>query len=466
MQQNGHNKISRLDRWQRLALIALLIPLAIYIISAFHIRYMADDYCMLVNARQFGVLGTIMHVYRTWAGSYSTVAIMSVTGLLGAFAEPIELVVALAAWWLLLLDLFKQAAKARTLPRPPWIGAMAATLLCLATLSGAPNIVQSVYWTNGRVAYFLPIVLMTTIPWLLVRSQQSLMLHILIGFLAFILSGFAITYSLTTVCFFALSFVVLRQFPAKRYLGTGLIAALIGLAIFMLAPGNSIRQSHFPEPDLLFALTSTLTSSGAPLLVSLLMSPIATIGMIALPFGLARYFDQSPLKQPLRIIVFIPLAVFLLVSINFGAAYYAVSEPPPGRVWILPQYITYLGLVTLAYTAGLVTRRTPASRMPGWMRGVAWGLFVAIVASTAFKSLEVYRALEGYAVAWDQRDLQLSSAKPQDGIIATPRFNYVFGLSDLSTDGTSDWNSCIAAYYGLEGVIGVDDPAELQARTE
>lgn len=442
----------------RLTAVALLLPIFIYAATAIHIRYMADDYCMITHAQQLGVLGNINRVYQSWAGGYSTVAIMSITGLIGPIAEPIELVFALSLWWLILFNLFRLAAQLRKASHATLFGATGASLLCLTTLTEAPNIIQSVYWTNGRVAYFLPIVLMTFIAWLLVqRNIHGWALYFLLGATTFATCGFAITYSLFTVAAIGTARIVFRKHRVAPLLSMTLVAGSIGLLIFVLAPGNAVRQSYFPTPNLFFTFRASLTSPGWPVLIGMYLSPITVLATTVLPFIYARYFDAGLIKHPMQIILGIPIVIYGLVALCFATGYYAVSATLPARVWILPQFIILAGTIPWVYSAGIATRKTGLKPMSVWARRTTLVFLMAATVSSSFKAIETYRDLESYARAWDQRDQKLRSVKDHTATVATKRFGYVFGLEDISTDPTQGWNACIASYYELNSIIGIDE---------
>ncbi|MBN2470054.1 MAG: hypothetical protein JXN59_04945 [Anaerolineae bacterium] len=444
----------------RLAVGTLLIPLIIYAAGAIHIRYMADDYCTIADAREFGVLGNVAHVYQSWAGSFSTIGIMSAAALIGPAAEPLILLGALVAWWLLLADLFGRAARWRGLSHAPWLGAAAASIFCLTTISGAPHVYQSVYWMNGRTAYFLPLVLITLVAWLLVQAQARdrvrPALLLLIGGLAFVLGGFAISYSLATVCLLGLAFVIWRgERPVNRYLAFALGMAVIGLAVFMLAPGNSARQSQFPPPDLLFTIGATLTSPAWPGMMSFYMSPFAALAALLFPLGVARYHDTGTLAHPARAMLLIPGVLAVLVGVCYAPAFYAMSASLPGRVWILPQFMTLAGLMLWGYVVGLATRKNGLRPLPGWVRAGAWLLLAAVLISTTLHALEVNRELGRYAAAWDARDRQLRAVEDPTEPVRVVAFGYIFRLEDVLLDGNGWVDDCIAEYYGLDSIIGV-----------
>ncbi|GAB4575792.1 MAG: hypothetical protein Kow0077_29050 [Anaerolineae bacterium] len=442
-------------------LAALLIPLLIYAAGAVHIRYMADDYCRIANARQVGVVGNIMHAYRTFFGAYTTMAIISIAGLIGLAIEPVILITTLVIWWLLLFDLMRRLVQWRNLPNPGWLGAIAASLLAVAVLSGAPNIYQSLYWPISRSHYFISLVLMTLEAWLLVRAHHhgriNPALLALIAGLAILLGGFAISYSLVSAALWGMALLLLwHQRPLNRYLAAAFTGALIGLAAFVLAPGNAVRQSYFPAPDLLFTLQGTLGSLGWPGIMSAWQSPFATLAIVVLPFMAGRYLDHGTLSHPLRTILLIPVLVIGLVGICFAPAFYAMSKPLPGRIWILPQTITLTGLMGWTYAAGIITRKGRLRAMPRWMRAGIWLLIMAVAVSATQDALTVNRELARYAAAWDERDRILRAVEHPDAPVTVPVFEHVFGLEGITPDPDFWVNTCVANYYGLSQVIGVD----------
>jgi hypothetical protein len=439
--------------------VVLLIPLIIYASAVIHIRYMADDYCWSVDVRNLGIAGNVLQNYEGWTGIFSTASILSAFVWLGVQPAPLVGLMALVIFWLEVFVLCRLIVN-QLFPgveHPVALTASISSLICIALTNGLPIRVQSIYWTSGKVVYFLPLLVLMLFVFLMRQvNARSLAPYVLTVVTAFVLPGFAIAYVPVLLAMNLLAIVSFWRTVYRPHLIVGLIVMFISTVIVLAAPGNAVRQSHFPEPNLFSAIAATFTSPGAPFVTALIVSPVSTAGIGFLAFVAGRKNRGRAIPKPHLFILGIPVVVGLLVASAFFPAFYATGGNLPGRAWVLPLLITLLGLVAWCYVVGASTGPEKRARHSSWLQVGGVAVLIAIVLSSTVLALDTYNSLRAYALGWDQRDEMLRQALPGSSV-TVPSLD-VFRLEDLTTDSEFWVNRCVAEYYGLEQVIGDRPP--------
>jgi hypothetical protein len=432
--------------------VLLLVPFVVYLATSVHIRLMADDFCVIESARRLGIVENSCHYYQSWMGSLVVVFAMSLQGFWGSGIQSLITGLILISWWLLSWAVVRWLLSRRTIPYPGLVAAVATFLLCLSVLGGSPTLVQSLYWMNGRIAYFSPVVLMTLVVCLILYQPLSrfpMVASLMV--LGVVIGNGAISYSLAfTIVVFLASFVVRGE--RRKYVAVAFAGSVIGMLLMISAPGNAIRQSNFPEPDLLNAILATLTSPAFPGVLAFRFSPVSSISAVVVPLLFARYFDDRPVAHSPIYIVAIPILIAIVVAACYAPAYYATSNALPPRVFVLPLAVTFGGFMVWGYVVGIATRRQPPAPS---MKGVWLVVFLLVATGVVaiVQSAEGFRRLETHAAQYDARDLLLrNSASEGESNAVVPAMSETFWLDDLSDDTTFWVNQCVAAYYGLETV--------------
>ncbi len=445
---------SRLAQTTLVALFAIsLIPLAIYGSAAPAIRYMADDYCIISGARTSGVFSNVVAYYQTWTGTYSALFVVSLQGILGLGVEPVVLLFAGLCYWALLYRFLRQIVYSNEPSFPSLKSAIAASVVCLASIASIANPVQTFYWPVGRTPYFLPVVLIL-LYFDLARGRwaQRVLAQIGAVLLAFVIAGFNSAYS---AGFMVLQGVAwLLPYFRKRFLASGTLGALAGLIVLAAAPGNAVRQSHFPPPDLGYAIPAAITAVGAPGVVAAILAPLAILPVLAVPFLWPgrRETDAGPATLWPTLVILVGAAVAIIAI--YLPAFYAMSVSLPGRAWLLPLLLTLWAGGTLGSLAGrVVWQRLGYER---FLRA-RWGLIVLLIVVSTVSGIDhavkLRRALIDYAAQWDARHALLENAAANGNLdVAVPPMTETFGLDDVSDDSSYWVNQCMAAYYGLETV--------------
>lgn len=439
--------------------VFLVVPVLFYWLSLTATRYLADDYCFINIARENGVLGAVQYFYQTWSGTYSTVLTISVLGLLGHSFEIVIALLFVMLWIILLWDIFRRLMMARGLPFAGMSAAILSLLIAIALISGMPNRWQSLYWLNGRVAYFYPLIWTTIWFWLLLRIEKHTPITLaLLGGICFIITGSAIAYALVMCALLGVGLAAAWQTRFRVGTAVSLVGAAAGLGLFLAAPGNAVRQERFPDPDVLQSIVNGVRVIGYPAITALRSSPAAFLALVFVPALYARLFDRGLGDKAALFLLFIFLIPIIASFLTFFAGFYGISTLVPYRVWVQPLYILLVTMPVLSYVIGAVTKKAEIRRTK-WVEFVMAGLLITAGITNLSPAVDTWNVLTKWSAAWDERHTLLSRAG--DEPVQVTSFHGIFGLSDLYViPDDFIWTAdCIKTYYGLEAieVIGFYD---------
>lgn len=447
---------SRLAQTTLAALFAIsLIPLAIYGSAAPAIRYMADDYCTIAGARASGVFSNVAAYYQSWIGTYSAIFVVGLQGILGLGIEPVLLLFAGGCYWALLYRFLRQIVFGYEPSFPALKSAIAASVVCAASIAGISSPAQTFYWPTGRAPYFLSVVLIL-LYFDLARSRWAQRAPGQIGaaLLAFVIGGFNSAYTPGFLVLQGVAWLLPHFRDGKRFLVSGTLGSLAGLAVLAAAPGNAVRQSHFPPPDLGYAIPAAITAVGAPGVVATILAPVAILPVFAVPFLWIdrRKADAGPAALWPSLLILVGAAMAIVAM--FLPAFYAMSVSLPGRAWLLPLLLTLWAGGTVGSLAGRMVWRRLGNERFALAR---WGLIVALIVVSTISGIDhavrQRHALIDYAARWDARHALLENAAAGGVLdVAVPPMAETFGLDDVSDDSSFWVNQCMAGFYNLETV--------------
>lgn len=456
---------------------SLAIPLTAYAVMGGFSRYAADDYCTAGVLRTDGLLPAQSYWYVAWSGRFTFTFLVSTVEMLGARAVPLLPTAMLLIWLAVLawaiLPLLEAPRRGAALLAP----CVLAEAVAWATLAGAPDVAQALYWQTGVLTYLLPVVLAAGLVGLLARWLAApselgiwwarLGLCVVLGLLAAGLSETSTSVEVALLLLALAGSVPLRQLGAARaarpYLASILVGALIGAAILAQAPGNAVR-SVGTQHDLMDAVLATL----------------------AFPFFLVRHFLRPPTPFPALVAAGIaclvglrvpsPAAVLLrrvhpvvvaaaLVALVLYVIWAAVfpsflvlGADPPERAQFIPASVLLAAIVAGGWLAGVSLReRGSTVAAPRW----AGAAMVAAVLPPIL-SLVVFAqvpAAASYAARWDADDAQIRSqaALGATTVVVPPLPRYL--NQDFIGPDPSDWfNQCVARYYGVPSLAASPTP--------
>jgi hypothetical protein len=469
---------------------SFVLSLIAYAYLGFYSRYMADDFSALKPVRTHGFVAAQILWYRGWTGRFSFTFLYGLMALLGPatprFIPALLLILWFsgAAWAIYQIQCL--AGRVSTVR-----AALFAGLLIWATLETAPNVSQSLYWQNSALTHTTPFILLSLYIGLISRGMRerhkgfSYKFNLVCaGTVTFLAGGLSDTYVVMQSFALILFLLALEIFAAadlksrlRPFLITGLIGALLSLAIVALAPGNSIRRAYFPRQFVGWDILAVTVSYSVRFLAKLVLThPITFLTVLLLPLLIAfRDFSRGyergwNRRLCIRLLMMIPVAVFLLIMCCTGTSVYAIWVMLPERAQSLLSLIFVCGTALWGRAAGeylagkLLTRHENKQRISR-IAMLALLLLVLSPLVSFFSIFGLRQQALGFAADWDKQDSELKTAK-QRGVtdVVVPQIGDFQsrigkGPSDLHlrTDPEFWINQTIATYYGLRSVRASDD---------
>ena len=469
-----------------LFLLALTVLFALALLAHAYVgyftRYMADDYCVAGAVRNLGLLTTQKFFYQGWSGRFSFTFVAGVLALVGPRVVPFLPGIALTLMLGVLTWVgFKFVSRAQ---RRPLLTAflLAEVIVLVALTDNRGGVDEALYWQTGMLTYWLPLIFMIGFIGLVkCAADQSIevgvrKLQLALGVvLTFVAGGFSETYAAlqTLALLLVLAWFLWRKaFKVIPLLGAGLLGAGLALTIVVLAPGNKVRQAHFPpHPDALKLANWSVVNACKFLFseqnypgtfsfrgVALLLPALIAIYLAgSIPRLTASPGNNSKLR--IYLLVMLPLLAFILALACFAPAYWGMSKQPPPRAMIIPEFVLVCLLVIWSYLAGSLLRSefiVKRGRQFPLLSGISVLLLLGVMfLSVAAMRTTMSRAARArpLALIWDRQDQQIRAARARGETDLTIPVAYNIGGTDIMTeDPTYYVNQCLADYYGVKSV--------------
>jgi hypothetical protein len=459
-----------------LLFVSLVFGLLLFVFLGTFSRLLADDFCYFANAKQLGILNGLVRIYTTWSGRFSTVSLIMVLEPLNKYIAQSFPGVIILAWLISLIALVVTVFEKIFGNIPRSLAWVFAALVLFLTCLIVPNRFQVLYWLNGSITYTIPLLTLTALMyWALKLFWRSSSPHpltlALFCVLIFISGGFSETTAVLQFTVFLLSFVysIFRQLPRRTRFVFGLAAgfSLLSILVFLISPGNHIRQALFPAPPGLFELVwlsiryglafifHTLIAYPVPFLFSIIVSMI-----LAFLIMMTQPENDSHNRTCSRSLGFaggfIALGTVILIISTCVPSVYAQSAYPEARALIPGTYILILGVSSLSFLSGIGLFSN--GTFTRWSKGKTFhyflvtGLILACVYPLrAGNSLNPeFKQAKKYASAWDTRsELVASSFSRGENRLELKAINSQYGISELETDPGFWVNKCFSNYYQL-----------------
>ncbi len=466
---------------------ALLLALLAFAYLGSFTRYMADDFCQAAETNKHGFLRTQARWYANWTGRFASSVSIAAASAAGpsvpALLPALVLVLGLAGATWAAHQLRLLSGRRGSILYPLLLG----SLVVFATVNGAHDLAQSLYWQAGLLTHVAPLALMTFNAGALLlairrrlNGREQLTASALAAALAFVAGGFSESVALMQAGGFALAAVACyrcRTAACARAAFTPLVVSLAGalaaLLIIVLAPGNAMREGYFqPPPGLPRMAGLSLFYAAAFVPYTVYLSPLNSFMAAALPAWIgSRLVSEGRVAELTRGETARRLALsaafgFALITLGVLPAVYGMSQNLPARARIVPQFVFVCVVVYWGYLAG-ATFSARARADAGGRRGLAALAPAAVVCilltAPAAAVLRVGglipRARES-ADTWDRVDGEIragSSRGEADFVVDTlddveERFGGVAGGLKLERDPAHGRNICMAKYYRVRSI--------------
>ena len=420
-----------------------------------------------------GVWHTVKTYYTGWQGTYSAIAMMTLTPSIWGeqmyFLTPIVMIASLAIGTLKLTDTL-----VRRMGGCSWkasLGAGCAMVLLAVEL--VPYPLHSFYWWNGAVYYTFTygLMLLFVDRLLVLRLQKSwkssLWPLISALVLAVFLGGSNYVSGLFAAVLGAVFFLFCLIWQRNKVLPALVIEVVLGISfvLSMAAPGNAVRQGNLTGYSAVKSVVWAILKAGKDCFSFL--SPVLILALLlAIPF---LYHLAGKTKFRFRFPLLFLIFAFLVFATQNAPHYYAAGTSGPERLRDIVFY-AYLWLLPICefYVLGWIRRVwAPHERITAktgrWVMGVMVILLVAscvgMGAMGKLSSTEAAReVMSGEAQAYDREmseryplyydETQTELVLPD--ITVRPKFLY---WSDITTT-MGDWkNVAVCNYYNKTSVV-------------
>ena len=460
-----------------LLLAASLIPV---LLEGRYARASADDYSYgfythfaVQNGQSLpaAMWRTVWGNWRTWQGSFSAMALMTLTPCI--FSEQLYWLTPVVMLASLLLGTFRLS---RTLvcrwsggDWQDWICAAASMLLL--PIQFIPSPLNSFYWWNGACyytfTYGVGLLYLDAFANVLLRPERPRW-RLLPGLLCGVFVGGS-NYVSALLCLLVGGLLLLASLWLRRARGkaaTLFLSLAIPFLASALAPGNRVRQSGLPSLPPVHAVVESLVQAARDG-VHWLEWPVLLLCLAWIPL-LFRLAGRCPCQ--FRWPGAFAVLTFLLFAAQNTPHFYAASTAGPLRLRNI-VYLSFYWLLLLNewYCLGWFRRRV-FPRIQGVLRGRRWAmplwaaaLGIAIILCTAVQFPNTLTAgclrelSNGTAAAYAaERDSRLPALlDPAQTDVRFPPIVHqspLLYLGDISTDPDIWTNQALAAFYGKASV--------------
>ena len=465
----SNDKTSTYLAWFGIA--AMTAALAVYAYLGFFSRYMADDYCLLLDVHTGDVFANSWNKYLFKSNRFSNLFVLGFWELFPnnvAFVPALHVILWVAGLFWLLNELNKVFNLKLNLP----VVLLAAEMLALFSFFTTPNVFQILYWRPGQVSYLTPIVFFTLIAAWLVnlvrRDKVTLPLAFFFGFMAFFIGGLSETLGALHIAILSLAILCVflfdkspRRKPALTLLIALLVGALMALVAMFLAPANAVRiNDENGSPSLITVLFRTFEYSFLFLRIAVTTLPLPVIGVLAISSLMTMLLlqNQPAVKAEARaywLFLLIPILLYGLVFASFAPSAYGQSYPVE-RVRFPAHFMLTLMLTSLGICAGYVLSYI---KFPSFVRYVVVALaFVSLLYPLWMtrQPLATYEFRRLFASRWDEREQMIYDMKAngeQDLVI--PALDGYEGTKELDVRPFFWVNQCAAQVYGVESITAI-----------
>jgi Family of unknown function (DUF6056) len=246
--EGRNRRIHRVTFW-----LPSLVVFTLFGIIGRWVYWVADDFCRAVQRRNLGFLDMQLHEYRTWAGRYTSSALIGLAVKFGETSAHIA-PVALTGFSLAICTMAALRIPASIVPKryAPIVG----TLGCLGLFGLFENFGQSVLWLTGGLTYFAPYLLLgvallcafpqTSNPRFATAARVAAPILTFLAVGCSEVVGATIVGGLVVACLFGAG-------GLRKPLWPSMLSSLIGFVVMAASPGNAIRRSinpHLPLREL------------------------------------------------------------------------------------------------------------------------------------------------------------------------------------------------------------------------
>ena len=426
-------------------------------------RLEGDDYAWAQGSPR-AAMSTTWETYNGWSGCYSCIFLLALLLPISLKVVMVLPAAALGLWLLALLALFLELFREWPANRRWGASLLAATATLWATLDSAIT-GQALYWPDGMIRYFVPLVLLTFAAALILAQSRAergpgLLGCTLTGLLMFVCGGFSETTLAVQITAVAMALLLWRTDRAlRRILVVCFIATLASALVVCLAPGNGVRQGAIGPPTPVAAAVGEAIWNAALwtgrffILKTATAVSVFAAGWLAARAGLRSRGSDSPLMRSVMSsarnqgVGF--LAATALLTMSFLPVAYVIHVYPPSRALIVPQFVMVLALFACGSScAAVIGVPQFGARAVRSFELLVCSVLIAAPLWSVYETIPLHTDAARYAMLWDRREhrLRAASRAGQLDVVLDPLpedLALVRGIAIPSENGD------IARYYGF-----------------
>jgi hypothetical protein len=461
------------------------LGLGVFFYLATFTRYVADDFCEVMQIRRGPLLSVIYESFTTGthrsANRFSKLFFINLSEWLGPYQVRILPIVMILLWLIGLFWVIREIKKMIGMQQSMIVELFLAISIVFFSMVQAPNVFQIYYWRSSMLTHLAPVVLsVLLIGFVLfqVRSAKGnvpgFWVPLVVLLASFIIGGAGETPAVLMVAVYVLILLYFWMYrgperrPALVLFSAAFAGMFLALLAMFLSPANlSHGETSFIELPL--AVLDALKYTYEFIWDTFVTLPLPTLVSIILPVLFFFCLYIQPNQQPLlptqkrqigMALLLLPLLIYLLIAASFMPSAYAQYSYPVERVRFSGRFLMTLGIIIESALLGVwfaqlkqfLTYRHTLFPIAGVMLLVT-GLYPLRSANTLWKQLDDYR---GWAIAWDEREDKIYSMA-ESGVqdAAVEWFPNRFGVKDI--DGSTEhWmNKCVADYYGFNTIRSI-----------
>jgi len=351
------SKISKLFKSDNFIISVGILTILPFIIISFFNNPTADDFCYNCKSRDLGFWNAQLSWYNDWSGRYFSSAILSIKPLVSDSFILYKLIPVL-----LLISLFSSIYYLSSLllvnlkKRDFFIFTFFILVMYLIQM---PSISQGFYWLAGSITYQLSNILAILLFCFLIKLVDSnekkyLILSI---FFAFLVIG-SNEVSMLLISYLIGVIFIFKSIQQKK-INFSILVLLVFVIIFSVivikSPGNSIRDSSYPNKNQIFyAIYKSILAVKSYLGIWL---PF----IIVFTFIFFDYFNKKIEIRTSKIFDVNPILVFFIVFsipfIGFFTGYWSIGRTPPFRTINIIYFYFLIGLIYLTFVVFFMVKR-------------------------------------------------------------------------------------------------------------
>ena len=475
-----------LQKLVKIALFAFAVYFAYYIFStSTYVRFWADDFCTAFVLDKYGFLGAQKFSWLTWSGRFTYNFFIYLLMALGPFITKILPIVTFILLALSIWGVFHKL----TLAKSKTLSLVLSFVFVIVVFMNTPNIIQSLYWYSGSLAYTFPFIIinlfLSMVLWVNVKylkNHRKLIIFIAF-FILLIAGGFSETFvvsGIVFIVFFALINYLYEwdgKNEAKRIFLAGLAGLMISFLIVYFSPGTASRASTVDKPESLGWVISATYDSTKLFFIDL-FDIKAFIYTFVLVFSsvwlIKRMLSEKKrvelnYKKTINILALgVCLAIFTCASV-YAASYFSMAYHPPERAMIIPIYIIIICLIIVSINICNILLKVGDSYLihgnkfvvlAGKFKNIINGIFILLfIVSLILIGRDTQRQwsfikndLKTYADEWDIQKEKIIRQKDSGNAVKVKYIPPV-GRVDGFRENKGWVAGCAAKYFGVDKFV-------------